>query len=212
MTHEQRTAKWNEGGVRRPHVSAAVSDVPNVFYVGFTDAELTALHKSFRDGARGSVMIAVRQNARILTFALPPTRSEEGAVRQMRDVAKRLKAIRSDGWLLARRAMVPRPSLSSSRRILGEGATTSEVPVLLVQESVRFQTGLKERCIISPLYTEAAVLYECREVQKKDRVAEVLEDICNMTPQLLTLDSCSLRSTTRCAILQPLSEYPARHL
>lgn len=71
---------------------------------GFTAAELETLRAAFAHGAKGSLLVGLRRRRRLLTALLPPQPTQDAAALQMLRAAARLRALRCDGYLHARRA------------------------------------------------------------------------------------------------------------
>jgi hypothetical protein len=163
-------------GIGQEKSVPATRSAPRI--VGFTISELVQLHAAYRRSSRGVVFIAVRQGQRILTLAIPPARSEEALYRQMRQVARRLRAAHGDGWLLARRASARLPRESDTSR---QPLATESETVLLVQEYIKLPTGERRhnRGVSLLRNGDVPTFYAyAGNAGAEDRVTAVLIDAC----------------------------------
>lgn len=82
-----------------------------------TKAECEALRQAYLRGATGSLLIGLRETLRIVTTMLPVVSTQDAAARQTVRAATKLKAMRCNGYVLARKRAFTVPGSSSRLRL-----------------------------------------------------------------------------------------------
>lgn len=111
---------------RRTVMVLPVSDGTRAAQQGFlSEDEVETLRAAYAGGARGSVLIGLRQVVRALSVLLPEAASEAAGAGQMAQAGARLRRLGCDGYVHARRARV---------RLYGSRSGTSAVAALLIDQ------------------------------------------------------------------------------
>ena len=102
-TRRTEARKTEGGGNSLPPEIRGIGGINRGNEGAFTAAELEALRAAFTRGAKGSLLVGLRRRRRLLTALLPPQTTEAAAALQAGRAAARLRALRCDGYLHARR-------------------------------------------------------------------------------------------------------------
>jgi len=138
--------RYNNGGAATAAAAAAAAGP-------LSEDEVKALRAAYAAGARGAVLIGLRQVVRVVSVHLPEQTSEAESARQMGRAGARLRLLRCDGYIHVRRSLLR--TSDRWREIGATGAIGSALqPALVIDEHIAparaagVGTGAEQRVVL----------------------------------------------------------------